>query len=156
VVAKLPLSRLSHPIGEAGFWMSAIWIQGGRAPLSGGGPIRFSSTSLNGASVNLARRRGLTTHGRIPDCWAGATLTRLSPQEGLSSIGCSATCCGVSLELRPGRGGGRDQSKHPRPGLWPHGRPSTPPGRRGGAFTLPQALLRPSTPSSGTTNIDLY
>jgi len=75
VVAKLPLSRLSHPIGEAGFWMSAIWIQGGRAPLSGGGPIRFSSTSLNGASVNLARRRGLTTHRRIPDCWAGATLT---------------------------------------------------------------------------------
>jgi len=26
-------------------------------------------------------------------------------REGLSSIGCSATCCGVSLELRPGSGG---------------------------------------------------
>jgi len=44
-------------------------------PCPGGGPIRLSSTSLNGASVNLARRCGLTTHGRIPDCWAGATLT---------------------------------------------------------------------------------
>jgi hypothetical protein len=26
-------------------------------------------------------------------------------REGLSSIGCAATCCGVSLELSPGSGG---------------------------------------------------
>ena len=30
------------------------------------------------------------------------------------------------MELSPGRGGGHAQSKHPRPGLWPRGRPSTP------------------------------
>ena len=40
-------------------------------------------------------------------------------REGLSSIGCAATCCGVSLELRPGSGGrdpgGASCSRHVRP-----------------------------------------
>jgi hypothetical protein len=44
------------------------------------------------------------------------------------------------LELSPGRGGGHAQSKHPRPGLWPRGRPSTP--SWGG-----EAAPSPSTPT---------
>ena len=39
MVSKMPCPpcRPFHPIGEAGLWMSAIWIQGGGAPLSWGG-----------------------------------------------------------------------------------------------------------------------
>ena len=62
------------------------WIQGGRASLSGGGPIRFPPSSPLGASVNPARRCGLTTHGRISDCRHGTARTRLGTQEGQSSM----------------------------------------------------------------------
>ena len=83
------------------------WIQGGRASLSGGGPIRFPPSSPLGASVNPARRCGLTTHGRISDCRHGTARAHLAPQEGQSSIGYAAVLGGVSLELWPGRGASR-------------------------------------------------
>jgi len=91
------------------------WIQGGRASLSGGGPIRFPPSSPLGASVNPARRCGLTTHGRISDCRHGTARTRLGTQEGQSSIGCAAALGGVSLELCPGRGASRVSAVPPGP-----------------------------------------
>ena len=91
------------------------WIQGGRASLSGGGPIRFPPSSPLGASVNPARRCGLTTHGRISDCRHGTARTGLATQEGQSSIGCAAALGGVSLELWPGRGASQVSAVPPGP-----------------------------------------
>jgi hypothetical protein len=124
---------------------------GPRAP--NGGPDKFFLFP-DGGPREPARGRGLTTCKRTPDCWTHRLHGAWTAREGLSSIGCAATCCGISLELRPGRGGCHAQFMHPRPGLWPQGCPSTPSWRRGGTVhynyptsttTLPPSLRTLST-----------
>ena len=107
MVSKMPCPpcRPFHPIGEAGLWMSAIWIQGGGAPLSWGGAHQtlflFPERGLRESGTAAWAHYPRADSGLLGRCDTDVTVTaRGTELHRFASSSRSCTTSGNSVQPR--------------------------------------------------------